>query len=120
MPRALTVDEYIAALPDDVRPAFEAVRRTVRRAVPAPAEETISYGIPAIGLDGRLVLWFAGWKRHISLYPIPAGDATLNAELAPYAAAKGTLKFPLSRPIPLDLIGRVAAQLVRERPAVKG
>lgn len=120
MPKSLTVDDYIASFPDEIRQTLAAVRRTVRQAIPAPAEEAISYGIPAIGLDGRLVVWFAGWKRHISLYPIPSGDPALTAELAPYVAAKGTLRFPLTGPIPLDLIGRVAAQLVRERPAGKG
>lgn len=110
-----TVDEYIATFPEEVRSTLDAVRGAVRRALPAPAEEAISYGIPAVGLDGRLIVWFAGWKRHISLYPIPSGDPALSAELAPYVASKGTLRFPLAGPVPLDLIGRVVAQLARER-----
>src|SRR5512146_1401847 len=107
MARFATVDEYIAALPDDVRPTFGAVRQAIRKAVP-DASEGISYGIPAIGLDGRFIVWFAGWKRHISIYPIPSGDRTLMTDIEPYVAAKGTLRFPLADPIPLDLIGRVA------------
>jgi uncharacterized protein YdhG (YjbR/CyaY superfamily) len=117
MARFQTIDEYIAASPEAVRPTLEAVRRTIREAAPGNAHEGISYGIPAIGLDGEFIVWFAAWTRHISLYPIPAGDAALSAELAPYRAGRGTLKFPLAGPIPLDVIGRVAAELVRERLA---
>jgi uncharacterized protein YdhG (YjbR/CyaY superfamily) len=115
MARFQTVDQYIDSFPDDVRPTLEAVRRTIRKAAPTTAEEGISYGIAAVSLEGRFIVWFAGWKRYISLYPIPSGDAALNAELAPYLAGRGTLKFPLGKPIPFDLIGRVTAELVRER-----
>jgi uncharacterized protein YdhG (YjbR/CyaY superfamily) len=116
MARFQTIDEYIASFPDAVRPTLEAVRRAIREATPT-TEEGISYGIPAFGLDGRFIVWFAGWKRHISLYPVPSGDPGLAADLAPYVAAKGTLRFPLDQPIPLDLIGRIAVELVRERLA---
>jgi uncharacterized protein YdhG (YjbR/CyaY superfamily) len=108
------IDDYIASFPDSVRPTLEAVRRAIQEAAPT-AGEGISYGIPAFGLDGRFLIWFAGWKRHISLYPIPSGDAALAADLVPYVAAKGTLRFPLDRPVPIDLIKRIAAELVRER-----
>jgi uncharacterized protein YdhG (YjbR/CyaY superfamily) len=114
MARIQTVDEYVAASPDDLRPTLAAVRAAIQRAVP-DAVEGISYGMPAYGPDGRFAVWFAGWRRHISVYPIPSGDPSLAAELAPYVAAKGTLRFPLAASIPFDLIGRVAAELVREQ-----
>ena len=116
MARFATIDEYIGSFPDDVRPVLEGVRRAIRHAAPS-AQEGISYGIPAFALEGRFVLWFAGWKRHISLYPIPSGNPALTADLASYVAAKGTLRFPLTRPIPLDLVGRIAAEAARDHPA---
>ncbi|HEX7951010.1 MAG TPA: DUF1801 domain-containing protein [Candidatus Limnocylindrales bacterium] len=117
MARYRSVDEYVASLPDEVRQTLEAVRRTIREAAPPAAEEGISYGIPALRVDGRFFIWFAGWKRSVSLYPVPAHDAGLSADLAPYLAGKGTLKFPLDRPIPYVLVGRVTAELGRERLA---
>jgi uncharacterized protein YdhG (YjbR/CyaY superfamily) len=113
MARFQTIDEYIAASPDDLRPTLEAVRAAIHRAMPGAAEG-ISYGIPAVGPDGRFVVWFAGWKRHVSIYPVPSGDPSLTAQLEPYVASKGTLRFPLTESIPLDLIGRVASELLRE------
>lgn len=109
-----TVNEYIASFPEATRPKLEAVRRAIREAAPG-TDEGISYGIPAFGLDGRFIVWFAGWKRHVSLYPIPSGDPKLAADLVPYVAAKGTLRFPLDQPIPLELIGRITAELLRDR-----
>jgi uncharacterized protein YdhG (YjbR/CyaY superfamily) len=111
-----TVDDYVASFPVGTRIALESVRREIHRAAPG-SEEGISYGIPAMKRGGRYEIWFAGWKRHISVYPIPSGDETLDTELAPYVAAKGTLRFRLDRPLPLALIGRVAARLAGQRPA---
>jgi uncharacterized protein YdhG (YjbR/CyaY superfamily) len=109
-----TVDDYIAAFPEDVRAMLQRVRRTIHDAVPG-AGETISYRMPTITLDGRYVVYFAGWKAHISVYPIPDGDDALVRELASFRAAKGTLKVPLDQPIPYELIGRVAALLAAQR-----
>jgi uncharacterized protein YdhG (YjbR/CyaY superfamily) len=114
-----TVDDYIASFPASARPALEAVRRAIHDALPG-GYEAISYGIPVIGRDGRHLVWFAGWKRYVSLYPIPAGDPALTAELAPYVAGKGTLRFMLSTPLPIELIGRAAAALAPERHAPPG
>ena len=114
-PQFATIDDYIASYPDDVQSILEEVRRTIRSAVPAPGE-TISYAMPTITLDGKPLVYFAAWKHHIGIYPpIPEIDPELDQELAPYRAAKGTLKFPLREPIPYDLIGRVVALLVSER-----
>lgn len=118
-PKFETVDEYIASFPPDVRERLEAVRAAMRRAAPG-TQEAISYGIPTFKLDGRYVVYFAGWKDHISVYPVPDGDAELDRELAPYRAAKGTLKFPLRDAVPYDLIERVAALLMARRRAEPG
>jgi uncharacterized protein YdhG (YjbR/CyaY superfamily) len=103
-----SVDQYIAAQPASARSVLERVRAIVRKALPG-AEETISYQIPAYCLHGRVAIYFAGWKEHFSLYPL--GElvvAELGDELAPYEQSKGTIRFPLSRPVPAGLIGRIA------------
>lgn len=109
-----TVDEYIASFPADVQAKLQDVRRAMRAAAPG-TDEAISYGIPTLMLDGRYLMYFAGWKRHISVYPIPAVDAQLDEEIAPYKASKGTLRFPLKEPIPYPLIGRLVAAAMRNR-----
>jgi uncharacterized protein YdhG (YjbR/CyaY superfamily) len=109
-----SVEEYIGSFPAEVQPILERVRRAILGAVPG-AGETISYGIPTITLGGRPLLYFAGWKRHISLYPAPAGDEALERRLGPYRSAKSTLKFPLSRPVPYDLIAQVAKLSLQQR-----
>jgi uncharacterized protein YdhG (YjbR/CyaY superfamily) len=109
-----SVDDYIGSFPADVQVVLEQVRRTILDAVPA-AGETISYQIPTITLDGAPLLYFAGWKRHISLYPAPAGDKAFERQLQPYRSARSTLKFPLSRPIPYALIEHVVKLRVRQR-----
>ena len=109
-----SVEEYIGSFPADVRAILEHVRRAILDAVPG-AGETISYRIPTITLDGRPLLYFAGWKHHISVYPAPVGDEALERRLGPYRSAKSTLKFPLSRPVPYDLIAQVAKLGLRRR-----
>ena len=103
-----SVEEYIAAFPDGMQKTLKELRSTIRMAAPQ-AEEKISYGIPAFTMNGRYLIYFAGWKNHISLYPIPAGDPAFNSKIAPYISGKGTLKFPLDQPLPLDLV----AEMVR-------
>lgn len=105
-----SIDDYIAAAPDPVRPILEQVRSTIRDALPR-SSEAISYQMPTVVLDGRRVIHFAAWKYHLAVYPIPSGDDDLLADLEPYAGEKGTLRFPLDRPIPYALIGRVATAL---------
>ena len=103
-----SVDEYMAAHPKGVRTILQAVRRAIRKALDG-AEEMISYGIPAYKLDDRPVIYFAGWKRHYSLYPATARVvAALPDELAPYEVEKGTIRFPLAQPVPVGLIARIA------------
>ncbi len=109
-----SVDEYIASQPEAVQGILERVRSTIRKAVPG-AEEVISYKIPTYKLHGRPVLYFAGWKQHYSLYP--ATDRVVAAfkdDLAPYEVSKGTIRFPLSQPVPVKLIGRIAKFRAKE------
>jgi uncharacterized protein YdhG (YjbR/CyaY superfamily) len=109
-----SVDEYIGSFPAGAQTILEQVRRAILDAVPG-AGEKISYQIPTITLGGRPLLYFAGWKRHISVYPAPAGDEALERRLGPYRSAKSTLKFPLSQPVPYDLIAQVAKLSLRRR-----
>ena len=90
------------------------MRAAIRAAVPG-TEERISYGIPTFTLDGQYVVYFSGWKRHVSVYPIPDADPDLARSIAPYQSGKGTLKFPLDEPMPLELITAVAARLLEQR-----
>jgi len=112
--RFTTVDEYIGSFPADIQKVLQKIRKTIHKAVPK-AEEKISYQIAAFNLDGRYLIYFAGWKSHVSVYPLPEADEDLEREVAPYRSGKGTVKFPLSRPIPYDLIGRLAALLAEQR-----
>ncbi|MEU7820022.1 DUF1801 domain-containing protein [Catellatospora sp. NPDC049133] len=117
--RFTTIDEYIDSFPEEVQDVLRQVRQTILAAAPAQAGQNISYGIPTITLDGRYLVYFAGWKHHVSVYPVPDGDASFEEVVAPYRAAKGTLRFPLREPIPYDVITRVTSALVerRARPA---
>jgi uncharacterized protein YdhG (YjbR/CyaY superfamily) len=116
--RFTNVDEYVASFPADVQRVLAGVRRVALDAVPGGAE-TISYQMPTVTLDGVRIVHFAGWKRHVSVYPAPelGVDAELDAALAAHRGDKGTLKFSLRDPLPLELIGRVVAALLRERTA---
>ena len=109
-----TIDDYIGSFPADVQVVLEQLRATIPGAAPTTAE-TISYQMPTIMLDGRRLVHFAAWKHHIGLYPVPAADEVLERELAPYRAAKSTVRFPLREPIPYELIERLVALLIRRR-----
>lgn len=104
--RFRSVDEYIASFPEDVQKILEEVRATIKAAVPA-AGEKISYGMPTFTLNGKYLIYFAGWKNHISIYPIPTGSEAFNKEVSQYVAGKGTLKFPIDKPLPLKLITKI-------------
>ncbi|HUJ30085.1 MAG TPA: DUF1801 domain-containing protein [Candidatus Acidoferrum sp.] len=112
-----SVDDYIDAQPDHVRGVLHRVRDIIRRALPK-AEEVISYQIPAYKLNGERVIYFAGWKQHYSLYPAGARlVAAFKNELAPYELSKGTIRFPLSDPIPAKLIAQIAKFRAKEASA---
>ena len=100
-----TIDEYIAGFPNDVQEILEKIRVTIRKAAP-DAEETIKYQIPTFTLKGNLV-HFAAYKKHIGLYPAPTGTEKFKKELSVYKAAKSSVRFPLDKPIPFDLISKI-------------
>lgn len=108
-----TIDEYIALFPPEVQAILARLRQIVREAAPE-ASEAIKYQMPTFVLHGNLV-YFAAWKRHISLYPITAEMEASLQELADYTTSgKGTVQFPYDRPLPLPLIREIVAWRVRE------
>jgi uncharacterized protein YdhG (YjbR/CyaY superfamily) len=112
-----SVDEYIAAQPDAVQAVLGLVRRTIRKAMPG-ADEVISYKIPTYKLNGRAVLYFAGWKEHYSVYPASVSlVAEFKDELTSYKVDKGTIRFPLSQPVPVKLIEHIAKFRAQEAAA---
>src|SRR5438270_1259344 len=103
-----SVDEYIAAQPEAMRPKLEQVRTAIRRAVPE-ALEAIGYGMPGYKLHGKPMLYFAGFKEHYSVFAASGTFfAALKEELTGYELRKGTIHFPLSEPVPQNLITRIA------------
>ena len=121
-----SVDDYIDAQPLSARAVLEQVRSIIRKALPG-AEEVISYNIPAYKQRGERVIFFAGFKEHFSLYPVKSDIvAALNNELARYEKSTGTVRFPLSEPVPEKLIARItklrakqAAERATKRAAAK-
>jgi uncharacterized protein YdhG (YjbR/CyaY superfamily) len=107
------VDGYITSFPAPVREVLTSMRQTLHEAVPE-AGEAISYDVASLTLEGRPFVWFAGWSRHVSLYPVPGGDDALTEALAPYRSGKGTLKFLLAAPVPYELVARVGAALAEQ------
>ena len=109
-----SVDQYLAAQPSTSRAVLARVRAALQKALP-DADEVISYQIPAYKLPGGIVLFFAGWKQHFSVYPVTPGVLeAFGAEVAPYVASKGTLRFPLTERVPLRLIARIAKLRAKE------
>ncbi len=107
-----TIDEYIAGFPKDVQEILEKLRVTIREAAPE-AKETISYAIPTFTLNGNLV-HFAAAKNHIGFYPAPSGIEAFKEELSVYEGAKGSVKFPLDKPLPLSLVSKIVKFRVKE------
>jgi uncharacterized protein YdhG (YjbR/CyaY superfamily) len=112
MKTASSVDEYIATADPTAKKALRDLRKTIRGVAPK-AEEVISYQIPGYKYHGMLV-FFAAWKNHISLYPAPWGAESLKKEMAAYKGSKGTIKFPLDKPMPLTLIKKMVTYRMRE------
>jgi uncharacterized protein YdhG (YjbR/CyaY superfamily) len=109
-----SVDQYINSFSPEVQVVLQAARKTIRAADPG-LQESISYGIPTFSIGGRPAVYLGGWKKHISLYPIPELDETLEPQLAPYLSGAGTARFPLDKPIPHELITALVRQLVKQR-----
>lgn len=107
-----TIDQYIAGFPAETQALLEQVRQLIRKEVPE-AEETISYGIPTFKLNGTYLIYFAGYKKHISVHPAPTADESFKEDFSPYKTGKGTLQFPLGQPLPTPLIIKVLKYLIR-------
>ena len=99
-------DEYIAACPPEAHAYLQQIRKLIRNLAP-DAKEKISYQIACFELNGMNLIRFAGWKKHVSLYPVPAGSEAFERQIESYVDGKGTLKFPLDEPLPVKLIERV-------------
>jgi uncharacterized protein YdhG (YjbR/CyaY superfamily) len=111
------IDEYINTFPKDVQAILEKIRQMAHKEAPK-ATETISYNLPAFALNGKCIVYFSGWKNHISLYPIPKDISAFKDELEPYIAGKGTMKFPLSKDIPYPLIRKIILAHVKHFQSV--
>ena len=106
------IDNYIASFPEETQELLERLRLTIKKAAPE-AQETINYGIPTFTLKGNLV-HFAAFKNHIGFYPTPSGIETFKKDLSAYDGAKGSVKFPIDKPIPFELISRIVKFRVKE------
>jgi uncharacterized protein YdhG (YjbR/CyaY superfamily) len=112
--RFASVDDYIAAQPEPAQAVLRRIRDIVKGAVPG-ADEAISYNIPTFELNGKAVLYFSGWKSHYSIYPFTKElVASIGKDIVPYLSSKGTLKFPLTEPVPAKLIERIARARAKE------
>src|SRR6476620_5233974 len=101
-----TIDEYIADFPEEIRSVLQQVRETIQQAAPEAAE-TISYGMPAYKFQGKPLVYFAAFKNHLGFYATPAGHEAFAEELSRYKQGKGSVQFPLNKPMHLDLITRM-------------
>lgn len=109
----LTIDDYIITFPKEKQQLLDQLRATIRQAAP-DAVESISYGMPTFKLMGRPLVYFAAYKNHIGFYATPTGHAAFAKELSKYKQGKGSVQFPYSEPLPLDLVKRITAFRVKE------
>lgn len=110
---ATTIDEYIAEFPAETQAVLQQLRDIIHEVAPE-ASETISYAIPTFDLNGKHLVHFAGYEHHVGLYPTPSGMVAFAEELEPYRAGKGSARFPLGRPLPIDLVRRIVEFRVSE------
>jgi len=108
-----TIDEYIKIFPNDVQSILEKMRQTIKKAAPE-AVEAISYQMPTFKLNGKNLVHFAAFKNHIGFYPIPSGIEAFKKELSSYKQGKGSVQFPIDKPIPYDLVEKIVKYRVKE------
>ncbi len=113
MKQVKTIDEYISMFPDNVQNILEKLRQTIKESAPG-AEEAISYQIPTFKLNGNLV-HFAAFKNHIGFYPTSSGIEAFKKELSQYKGAKGSVQFPIDKPIPFDLVRKIVKYRIKEK-----
>ncbi len=107
-------DKYISRFPTDIQKHLQQIRKTVKK-IASEATETISYGLPAFNLNGKYLIYFAAYKNHIGLYPVPNGGKELNKEFAPYSTSgKGTVQFPIDNPMPIELITKIVRFRIKD------
>ena len=107
-----SIDEYIVGFPEETQLYLEQIRAAIRKAAP-DAQEVISYGIPAFMMNKTYLVYFAGYKKHVSIYPVPKGDEAFQKEISAYRAGKGTLQFSLEKKLPMRLISKVVKYSIR-------
>jgi len=112
-PAPTTIDAYIATFPAEVQTLLQQIRQVIHEAVPN-LEETISYSMPTFTLNGKYLIYIAAHKKHIGLYPAPTGVEEFQEAVALYGGGKGTLKFPLNKPMPFDLIRAIVQFRAKE------
>lgn len=124
----MTVDEYINSFPKDIKAILKEVRAVIRKSAPE-AEERMAYRMPAYRINGRPLVYFAGYNTHVGLYATPSGHSRFARELSGYKTGKGSVQFPVDEPMPLDLISRIVKFRVEEnkrknpgksKPQIKG
>jgi uncharacterized protein YdhG (YjbR/CyaY superfamily) len=111
--RFTSIDEYIAACPQETQKLLEELRSAIKASAPE-VEEKITYQMPTFDLNGRHLVYFSAWKHHIGLYPIPAGNEAFEKEISQYKSAKSSLNFPIDQPLPLKLISQFVKLRVAE------
>lgn len=114
----ITTEEYYKSLPVATRKVVKELRKIIKYNAPK-VEEVISYNIPAFKLNGKILIWFAGWKEHVSLYPLSQKMQDSINGLEKYKASKGTIKFPLDKPLPIGLIKKIIRYKVKENIDIK-
>ncbi|SRR3990172_9115831 len=108
-----SIDEYINTFPITVQKILEKVRQTIKKAAPEGVE-AISYQMPTFKLEGRNLIHFAAWKKHIGFYATPSGNVAFKKELSKYKGAKGSVRFPIDKPMPLFLIEKIVKYRIKE------
>ncbi len=108
-----TVEEYIKTFPKDIQTILKKIRKTIKEKAP-DADESIAYGMPAYKTKGKPLVYFAGYKNHIGFYATPTGHAEFAIQLSTYKQGKGSVQFPIDKPIPFDLIGQIVEFRVKE------
>lgn len=118
MKKPKNTDEYILSFPPATQKILQQIRATIKKIVPK-AEEAISYGIPVFNLNGTYLIYFAGFKNHVSIYPAPRGKDEFKDILSAYKGGKGTVQFPLEKPIPFNLITKIVNFRMKENSSKK-
>ena len=111
--KPVNIDAYIAGFPENIQKVLEQIRVAIMKAAPG-ADEVISYGMPAFKYKGSIIIYFAGYKKHIGLYATPSGHATFVKELSIYKQGKGSVQFPMDKPVPLNLISKIVKFKVKQ------